>query len=608
MDQSGSWNVGYGLYVTWPARTVTFARAGLVNGADYDRLTTSESLPSAVWTHLVATYDGTTMRIYFDGVEKASMTSTRNIPSTLSPKEFHIGMFRMDYGLTDYPGAFYGWIDEAAVYNSALTQTQVISHYLGNGYMSEALAQSFRPILRFDSDEWWRPLNVDSFFGETYSDGRPIHHQVCRGLSAPGIDCTLMTSAATLHDYRNGWNASDKLTWPYIDISDNGLLDGYATPDQWCAPGSLLDCDTDAVRTSIYWHVVEPSVIANYRFIDYWFFYRFNDAPLVEFDHEGDWEEVTVAVSPDAANPSTFAFAAFSAHGENWYYLRPTLYCDSGSAPGSCGATQKRVHSFVASGTHANYSQPCPAFCEQTDENGDGFLPENPYDGDAFWGANDTSDALKPFPPELGWDVSVPSPNWVNWWGWWGIYSGDAHVESPAALRTRDAYHHPGAVIFCTERWTDDQVNCPEVGEFPRQVGLTVARRASVCVPWAGPGVAVAVCEPDVLRRALREGTVEAAGPVRVHGDGMVQRTLGAGEGIVQLVGDPLGGSDELHLGRWVEPGALVFVRSAGTKGAVLRVFSIDRRARLSVSGLGSEGEVRLVTDRGEVLRPIGTR
>jgi len=316
MGGGGSFNVGYGLYVNWPELTVTLARAGSVNGGDYDRLTTAESLPTSSWTHVVATYDGTTMRVFFDGVEKASMTSTRNLPS-LSPREFYVGKFQIDFGVTEYPGAFFGWIDEAAVYSSALSQTQVVSHYLANGDASATLAQSFRPILRFDSTERWRPLNIDTFFGETYSDGRPVHHQVCRGLSAPGLDCTFITGAATLHDYRNGWNASDKETWPYIDISDNGLIDGYATPDQSCAPGDLLDCDTDANRTSIYWHIVEPEVIANYRFMDYWFFYRFSDGPFSEFDHEGDWEEFTVAVSPDTASPSTFAFAAFSAHGEN---------------------------------------------------------------------------------------------------------------------------------------------------------------------------------------------------------------------------------------------------------------------------------------------------
>jgi YD repeat-containing protein len=130
MSSGGGWNVGYGLYVNWPELTVTFARAGAANGADYDRLTTTESLPTVTWTHLVATYDGATMRVYFNGVEKASMASTRNIPSTLSPREFYIGKFQIDFGITEYPGAFYGWIDEAAVYSGALSPAQIQAHFL----------------------------------------------------------------------------------------------------------------------------------------------------------------------------------------------------------------------------------------------------------------------------------------------------------------------------------------------------------------------------------------------------------------------------------------------------------------------------------------------
>jgi hypothetical protein len=85
------------------------------------------------WTHLAATYDGTTKRFYVDGVEVGSNTSTFG-PNDEKP-------LRIGAGATDDPtGNFFfeGSVDEAAVYGKVLTPEQILTHY-GVG------AQPFNP-------------------------------------------------------------------------------------------------------------------------------------------------------------------------------------------------------------------------------------------------------------------------------------------------------------------------------------------------------------------------------------------------------------------------------------------------------------------------------
>lgn len=72
------------------------------------------------WYHVVATYNGTTARIYLNG----SLSNSANITLPVSQSSFFIG--------ADYNGSrnFYkGAIDEAAVYDSTLSATRISAHY-----------------------------------------------------------------------------------------------------------------------------------------------------------------------------------------------------------------------------------------------------------------------------------------------------------------------------------------------------------------------------------------------------------------------------------------------------------------------------------------------
>lgn len=77
-----------------------------------------------VWTHVVATFDGTTARIYLNGTEAANGTPTgppNYVPGT--DGQFSLGM-RSDTG---FPWA--GGADEVAFYPSVLTPAEIATHY-----------------------------------------------------------------------------------------------------------------------------------------------------------------------------------------------------------------------------------------------------------------------------------------------------------------------------------------------------------------------------------------------------------------------------------------------------------------------------------------------
>jgi hypothetical protein len=83
---------------------------------------------SALWVdagnafhHLVASYDGSLIKLYIDGFEVASVPSTSPLP---------ISTANLDLGTAPGGGSFFeGWIDEVAIYASALDAARIKAHY-----------------------------------------------------------------------------------------------------------------------------------------------------------------------------------------------------------------------------------------------------------------------------------------------------------------------------------------------------------------------------------------------------------------------------------------------------------------------------------------------
>lgn len=380
--------------------------------------------------------------------------------------------------------------------------------------LSDVLAIGFRPILNFDSGERWRPLDVERFMQEHDSAGQPVH-QVCDDVGG----CIPLSSPADLL-FRYGPNA-------HIDIGGGGDPSQFATPG--CS-GPVLDCDPSTQR--IYYHIAGPSP-GGYTYLDYWFFYRYNQAPGDVGDHEGDWEGLTVAASTTAAN--TFDFVLFRQHdGGPWSYLRGSLSCDGHPQAGTCNPGV-RVMAYIAAGTHATYAAPCDNFiapCTQTNSP----TPESDHDGAVPWGANnsnnDDSRLLSRLPaitPD-GTDWAAGAHTWVDWPGRWGATLGGGFAESdspagPAAGSHRTNYETP---------WSES--TCADTGCI---TASRLTRIAATCRNWAGPGIAVAACDDRRLSRATKRARVGMRGDLRVRVPGRHRRTA-RGNGITQAVGHPL--------------------------------------------------------------------
>jgi fibronectin type 3 domain-containing protein len=117
LKERGTTGLAYSLYVTDGANRPP---SGYINVGGVDRNATGTMvLPLNTWTHLAVTYNGSTFRLYVNGVQVASKSQTGTIASSTSP--LRIG------GNSVWGEYFNGLIDELRVYNTALTQAQIQS-------------------------------------------------------------------------------------------------------------------------------------------------------------------------------------------------------------------------------------------------------------------------------------------------------------------------------------------------------------------------------------------------------------------------------------------------------------------------------------------------
>ena len=91
--------------------------AGAIVGGVYAEAIGPNSLTANTWAHLAETYDGATMRLYVNGVQVASHAQTGAIATSTNPLQ--IG------GDSIYGQYFAGRIDEARIYNRALSQAEI---------------------------------------------------------------------------------------------------------------------------------------------------------------------------------------------------------------------------------------------------------------------------------------------------------------------------------------------------------------------------------------------------------------------------------------------------------------------------------------------------
>lgn len=117
LDPSGwtAWTMECWLFLTVaPTNSALFLIAQLSNASTYV-FGYDSSIVVNVWHHLAAVFDGTKLYFYVDG----QLATSRDIVSHPTPANY-------PYTIND---TFTGLVDEAAIYNKALTALQIASHY-----------------------------------------------------------------------------------------------------------------------------------------------------------------------------------------------------------------------------------------------------------------------------------------------------------------------------------------------------------------------------------------------------------------------------------------------------------------------------------------------
>jgi hypothetical protein len=90
------------------------------------KTTYSVSLTPGQWHQIVGTYDGTTARLYLNGIEVASTVHTGNI--RVSTRSLHLG----SWGGADLNQTWDGRLDDLRIYAQALTAEEVLSLFNGD--------------------------------------------------------------------------------------------------------------------------------------------------------------------------------------------------------------------------------------------------------------------------------------------------------------------------------------------------------------------------------------------------------------------------------------------------------------------------------------------
>jgi hypothetical protein len=320
--------------------------------------------------------------------------------------------------------------------------------------IAASLAAQFRPILRFDSREEWRPLNIEALFAERYPGRAPSGHRLCAGDLELQASCRSVSDAAAIGAVLAGAGPET-----YLDISGDTASE-YCAP-ALCATQGLRDCDS-CEASAIYYNVTR----AGGRFyVDYWWFFRFNYvAPFrtssackgrrasVCFDHEGDWEGVTVVTS--ANDPPTLELVGFAEHEGTFRFLSRNLEI-----------VGDRPVVYVARGTHATY----PQACERTDRKFSSSQcrqahrilktvarPEGRFDGKEPWGRNDSAQCAR------GQPCLLPLPGGASWNAWQGHW-GSCEVRrrkctlatAPRSPRFQTRFEQPWCFLFNGRRECD---------------------------------------------------------------------------------------------------------------------------------------------------------
>ena len=118
-------NTQYSLFFSSGNNAIYYRTYGLSNG-DLIVNTTSAGVVNNQWNYVVSTYDGSTKRIYVNGIQRTSVPATGTVRQNTTGRAY-IGIYGNFGG---YP--FNGNISETRVYNRALNSAEILENFNRN--------------------------------------------------------------------------------------------------------------------------------------------------------------------------------------------------------------------------------------------------------------------------------------------------------------------------------------------------------------------------------------------------------------------------------------------------------------------------------------------
>ncbi len=230
----------YSLQFNGPRLEFTIVQSGNVRR----RLQTPTGAIAAGSTyHVVGTYDGSTQRIYLNGVQVASTSLSGAISTSTDPLSIGSWDGTMEY--------FNGVIDEAAVYRTALSASRVAAHYDAGRTTSLAAPTNLagRPQSPTQIDLTW----VDQASGES---GIALERSTDSGFSSP----TRIDLAANAQAYSDSGLTPARTYWYRVKAVNGGSSSAWSAAVQVATPApasyaALLDSE----HPISYWRLGETS-------------------------------------------------------------------------------------------------------------------------------------------------------------------------------------------------------------------------------------------------------------------------------------------------------------------------------------------------------------
>jgi beta-lactam-binding protein with PASTA domain len=358
-----------------------------------------------------------------------------------------------------------------------------------SGEAADSLAHKFRPYLYFDTQEAWRPLNVDNFLNEKSDDywrqtvwssfGSNSDYGTTNRVTSQK-SCKPITDS-DLWDWQ--WCSPSKAIEYLIDADDDSFAydahidfnNDYSAPDmpRDCPNNATINpnsdsrlCDPDTGNNATYYYhaAQRPEQGNNALYLNYFIFYRYNNAfaPAGADRHEGDWEGLLIKTTPNSSNLSDLpsadpaceeheiAWAALYAHGTPYKY--------------GCGvlrwAETTHMKAYPAASNHPSYPEPCASNCllnEPITKTKLGvtvftYAKERPFGGEVPWGENDPDTCAK---DDCLQAITVPNdvtdseahkvgkPHWAFWDGnWSGSNPNSEYGVIPASVIVGPAGHY----------------------------------------------------------------------------------------------------------------------------------------------------------------------